>query len=79
MRRYNACPALFMGSLRDACEKAELSYQHCPVLVYIHHDKSLLSNIFCLNVFCTEIIIDYLLENYIVWPWDITYESNRNR
>jgi hypothetical protein len=31
-----------------------------------------------LNVFCSEMIIDHLLENYIVWPWDITYESNRN-
>ncbi len=82
MRRYNACPAPFMGSLRDACEKAihsNLSSQYCPVLVYIHHDRAPLINIFCLNVFCTETIIDYLLENYIVWPWDITYESNRNR
>jgi hypothetical protein len=23
-------------------------------------------------------MVDYLLENYIVWPWDITYESNKN-
>ncbi|CAF3965938.1 unnamed protein product [Adineta steineri] len=24
-------------------------------------------------------LIEYLLDNYIVWPWDITYESNRNK
>ncbi|CAF3619994.1 unnamed protein product [Rotaria sp. Silwood1] len=29
-------------------------------------------------MFYSEIISEYLLENYIIWPWNITYESNQN-
>ncbi|CAF1562765.1 unnamed protein product [Adineta ricciae] len=53
--------------------------QRRPVLVYIHHDKNDTINMICKKVFCSEIIIDYLLENYLVWPWDITIEGNRNK
>ncbi|CAF3884196.1 unnamed protein product [Rotaria sordida] len=80
--RYNFCPMFFPGSLQDACQAAFTSKvikEHRPVLVYIHHDRSIFSNIFCLNIFCSEIIIEYLLENYIVWPWDITFELNKNK
>ncbi len=56
-----------------------LFFQRRPVLVHIHHDQSMFSNIFCSNIFCSEIIIEYLLENYIVWSWDITFESNKNK
>ncbi|CAM4844259.1 unnamed protein product [Rotaria magnacalcarata] len=50
-----------------------------PVLVYVHHDESMLDNIFCNRIFCSTTIIEYLLENYIVWPCDVTLEGNRNR
>ncbi|CAF1465902.1 unnamed protein product [Rotaria sordida] len=43
-----------------------------PLLLYIHHDNRT-SN----QIFCSE-IIDYLCKNFIVWPWDITDELNRN-
>ncbi|CAF5228350.1 unnamed protein product, partial [Rotaria magnacalcarata] len=36
------------------------------------------SNIFCHRILCSPTIIDYLLENYIVWPCDVTLEVNRN-
>ncbi|CAF1450233.1 unnamed protein product [Rotaria sordida] len=81
MHRYNACPTFLIGSLEEACQEAFSSIiikERRPVLVYIHHDKNLLTNRFCWNILCSEMIIDYLLENYIVWPWDITFESNRN-
>ena len=29
------------------------------------------------KIFSEERVIDYLLENHIVWPWDVTSESNR--
>ncbi|CAF1089429.1 unnamed protein product [Adineta steineri] len=80
--RYNSCPAFYPGSLSSACESAfnsKVVEERRPVLVYIHDDKSMLNNIFCQTIFCTEIIIDYLLENYIVWPWDITFISNKNK
>lgn len=48
------------------------------MLVYIHNDESLLSKNFCRTIFCHTTVIDYLLDNYIVWPWDITLDSNKN-
>ncbi|CAF1494244.1 unnamed protein product [Adineta steineri] len=82
MHRYSACPVFFSGFLSDACKTAFSSQDikdRRPVLIYIHHDKSMLNNIFCKTILCTEKMVDYLLENYIVWPWDITLESDRNR
>lgn len=91
MERHNACPLFFAGSLRDACRAAfdslvsevarstlsSLSFQHGPIVVYIHHEKVLPCQTFCFNVLCSEPVIDYLLNNYLVWPWDITYPSNQ--
>ncbi|CAF4095665.1 unnamed protein product, partial [Adineta steineri] len=82
MERYYFCPVFYMGSLQDACQEAFSSTiiaERRPVLVYIHNDRNVFSNIFCSKIFCSEIIIDYLLNNYIVWPWDVTDESNRNK
>ncbi|CAF5172640.1 unnamed protein product, partial [Rotaria magnacalcarata] len=45
----------------------------------MHHGRSIFGNIFCENIFCWTKIIDYLLENYIVWPCDVTLGENRNR
>ncbi|CAF1035716.1 unnamed protein product [Rotaria sp. Silwood1] len=81
-RRYACCPAFFMGSLQNACEEAFSSTvikERRPVLVYIHNDENMFNNIFCCSIFCSSTIIDYLLENYIVWPCDVTFECNRNR
>ncbi|CAF4921454.1 unnamed protein product [Rotaria sp. Silwood1] len=80
-QQYNGCPVFFMGSLQEACQtafNASTIKDRRPVLVYIHHDKSSYSDTFFSNIFCSDSIIECLLENYIVWPWDITYESNRN-
>ncbi|CAF1375738.1 unnamed protein product [Adineta ricciae] len=82
MRRYEACPALFFGSLWNACQAAFSSKtvtERLPILVYLHNENSIFSNVFCSNIFCSGIIIDYLAHNYIVWCWDITNESNRNK
>ncbi|CAF1343882.1 unnamed protein product [Adineta ricciae] len=81
-RRYNCRPEFFAGSLQDTCDAAfsplEIKDRR-PVLVYIHHDKNDSINMICKKVFCAETIIDYLLENYLVWPWDITIEGNRKK
>ena len=47
--------------------------------MYIHNEKSASSNIFCKQIFCSEILTELLIENYIVWPWDITLRSNEIR
>ncbi len=53
-------------------------FQRRPVLVYIHNDESLFKKKFCETMFYSTVIIDYLNMNYVVWPWDITSESNRH-
>ncbi|CAM4767684.1 unnamed protein product [Rotaria magnacalcarata] len=79
--RYYDCPGFYVGSLINACEVAfspTVIEERRPVLVYVHHDRSMFSNIFCHRILCSPTIIDYLLENYIVWPCDVTLEVNRN-
>ncbi|CAF2076390.1 unnamed protein product [Rotaria magnacalcarata] len=79
--RYYDCPGFYVGSLINACEVAfspTVIEERRPVLVYVHHDRSMFSNIFCHRILCSATIIDYLLENYIVWPCDVTLEVNRN-
>ncbi|UJR07916.1 hypothetical protein I4U23_012199 [Adineta vaga] len=80
LQRYDACPVFFTGSLREALDAAfspSTVQERRPLLIYIHDNKSCFSNIFCSTTFCSSIIIDYLLDNYIVWPWDITHQSNK--
>jgi hypothetical protein len=51
-----------------------------PVLAYLHHDKSIFSNPFWMNIFSSKEIIQYLNKNnYIIWPWDITLEPNKTK
>ncbi|CAF1316831.1 unnamed protein product [Rotaria sordida] len=80
-RDYHDCPIFYVGSLQNACDEAfssTLTEECRPVLVYIQHDKSMTNNIFSYKIFRSTTIINYLLDNYIVWLWDVTLESNRN-
>ncbi|CAF3396947.1 unnamed protein product [Rotaria sp. Silwood2] len=38
-----------------------------------------MNNQFCQKVLSSTTVIDFLLEHYIVWPWDITWQSNENK
>ncbi|CAF1535741.1 unnamed protein product [Adineta ricciae] len=79
-RRYNACPSFYPGFLQEACQTAFDSLiidERRPVLVYIHNDNSLFTDVFCANVLCSEKVIDYLLDNYFLWPWDVTLNINK--
>ena len=46
--------------------------------IYLHHDQSVLSNIFCSQGLCSEGIVNVLINNFIVWGWDVTHDTNRN-
>ncbi|UJR19503.1 hypothetical protein I4U23_022632 [Adineta vaga] len=81
-RRYYECPSFYSGFLAEAFHIAFNSFdihERLPLLVYIHNDTSLFTNPFCSNTFCTSHIIEYLFENYLIWPWDITLETNKTR
>ncbi|UJR21465.1 hypothetical protein I4U23_024550 [Adineta vaga] len=78
-RRYNSCPIVFIGSLSDALKGAfDLNdiKERRPLMIYVNNDNSLYSNLFCRQLLCNDKIIDYLLMNYVLWAWDVTFESN---
>lgn len=54
-------------------------FQKRLLAVYLHHDRSVLSNVFCTQLLCFESVVQYLNTNFLVWGWDMTHPSNRNR
>ncbi|CAF2768867.1 unnamed protein product [Rotaria sp. Silwood2] len=80
VNHYGIQPAFCISSLQEALVSAfntTMVKERRPLLIYIHHNLSMSTQMFCLNIFGSEIIVEYLLENYIIWPWDITEESNK--
>lgn len=47
--------------------------------VYIHHDKSIFSNVFCSQILCSESVVSFLSQNFVTWAWDVTEDSNKAR
>lgn len=43
----------------------------------MHHDASVLSNVFCTQLLGCESVKQTLEANFILWGWDLTFESNR--
>merc|ERR1711892_496242 len=74
-------PAFFPGSLGDALAEAcnKPVSQRKMLAVYLHHDSSVLTNVFCTQVFCAEAVLGLMLENFVTWGWDLTYTSNKQR
>uniref|UniRef100_A0A8C0PX49 UBX domain-containing protein n=1 Tax=Canis lupus familiaris TaxID=9615 RepID=A0A8C0PX49_CANLF len=66
--RYGDChPVFFTGSLEAL------------LAIYLHHDESVLTNVFCSQMLCAESIVSYLSQNFITWAWDLTKDANRAR
>lgn len=74
-------PTFYQGTLEDALKEA------CPksakdrkiLAVYLHHDASVLANVFCTQLLGFESVIQTLEANFILWGWDLTFECNRTR
>lgn len=47
--------------------------------VYLHHDNSVLANVCCTQLLSCEAVLQVLSANFIVWGWDITFESNKQK
>ena len=81
-KRYGTMhPTFYCGSMKDvidAATKGELEARH-PVAVYLHHDRSISSNIFCQRILCSETIATFLSANYLTWAWDMTLPTNNTR
>ncbi|KAI1883175.1 hypothetical protein AGOR_G00242510 [Albula goreensis] len=74
-------PVFFIGSLEAAIQEAFYGRARDRKLlaVYLHHDNSVLANVFCSQVLCAESVISCLCQNFITWAWDVTKETNRSR
>lgn len=45
----------------------------------MHHDNSVLANVCCTQLLSCEAVLQVLSANFIVWGWDITFESNKQK
>lgn len=74
-------PLFVLGSLADVVAEATAappgSSARKPMFVYLHHDKSVLSNVFCSQLLCQESVVAYLTSNYVTWAWDLTLHEHR--
>lgn len=80
--RYGTChPVFFQGSLAEALQAS--CHKPCrerkPLAIYLHHDDSVLTHVFCTQLLCSEAIVAYLTLNFVTWVWDLTLDSNRLR
>ncbi|CAF3399674.1 unnamed protein product [Rotaria socialis] len=79
-RYSNSGPTLYMNSLDEAITHSLFdSNASSPLVLYIHHDRSIATEIFCRHVLCAEKITNYLAGNFIVWAWDRTNDINYQR
>ncbi|KAI6646774.1 FAS-associated factor 1-like [Oopsacas minuta] len=81
-KRYGPIhPIFFCGSMKDVIAQATKGdlLDRRPVAVYLHHDRSISSNIFCQRILCSEIISGFLSSNYLTWAWDMTLPTNTTR
>ncbi|CAG7826609.1 unnamed protein product [Allacma fusca] len=78
--RYGDChPMFFQGTLEEAFREAtnKPARDRKLLALYLHHDGSVFSNVFCTQILCAESIVSYVANNFVVWGWDVTHESNR--
>ena len=74
-------PQFFPGSLDNALTEAcnKPVEERKMLAIYLHHDSSVLTNVFCTQVLCSESVLGLLMENFTIWGWDLTYTSNKQR
>ncbi|PSN41351.1 FAS-associated factor 1 [Blattella germanica] len=78
--RYGEChPEFFPGSLDEAVKEACLkpAKDRRLLAVYLHHDASVLTNVFCTQLLGFESVLQCLNNHFVVWGWDLTHEANK--
>ncbi|XP_043279673.1 FAS-associated factor 1 [Venturia canescens] len=79
-KRYGrAHPDFFTGTFEEAIKESCLkpAKERKLLAVYLHHDNSVLANVFCTQLLGFETVLQLLSANFVVWGWDVTYESNK--
>ncbi|XP_052777903.1 FAS-associated factor 1-like [Mya arenaria] len=80
--RYGEChPVFYVGSLDNTIKDALLckATERKLLAIYLHHDNSILANVFCSQILCSEGIVNFMTTNFITWAWDMTLETNASR
>ncbi|XP_015912489.1 FAS-associated factor 1 [Parasteatoda tepidariorum] len=77
--RYGTCHPSFQGTLAEALQVScyKPAKERRPLAIYLHHDASVLTNVFCTQLLCTETVVSYLTLNFVTWAWDLSFESNK--
>ncbi|CAP27314.2 Protein CBR-UBXN-3 [Caenorhabditis briggsae] len=58
------------------CSQSLLSELRRPLVFYINHDRSIAANIFASQVLCSEAVSSLIRHQYVLFPWDISSDSN---
>ncbi|XP_048483593.1 FAS-associated factor 1 [Plutella xylostella] len=71
-------PSFFEGTLADAIKEACLKPAKDRKLlgVYLHHEQSVLSHVFCAQLLGCETVLHTLAHNFVLYGWDLTHASN---
>lgn len=74
-------PMFFPGSLDDAIREScsQPAKDRKMLAVYLHHDSSVLTNVFCTQALCSDSVCSFLNENFVTFGWDLTFSSNKTR
>ncbi len=74
-------PNFFPGTLSDAIKESCLqpAKKRKMLAIYLHHDSSVLSNVFCTQALCAESVVAFLEQNFVTFGWDVSHHSNKQR
>lgn len=74
-------PSFYQGTLEDALKEAcnKPAKDRKLLGIYLHHDSSVLSNVFCTQLLGSESVMQIIENNFVFWGWDLTFQNNRNK
>ncbi|XP_072942828.1 FAS-associated factor 1 isoform X2 [Epargyreus clarus] len=73
-------PSFFEGTLQDAIKESCLkpAKERKLLGVYLHHEQSVLSNVFCAQLLGCDTVLQTLAANFLLYGWDLTHPHNNN-
>ncbi|XP_014254011.1 FAS-associated factor 1-like isoform X2 [Cimex lectularius] len=80
LRYGQTSPNFLPGSLEDAIKESCMkpAKERRMLAIYLHHDGSVLSNVFCTELLCSETVLQTFGNCFLLWGWDLTNEANKN-
>lgn len=80
-RDAQVTPRFFIESLDSAIQEAfgRSARDRRLLAIYLHHDRSIQSNVFCSQLLCAPSVVEYMANHCVIWAWDVTSDFNRKR